>query len=615
MKKKMLAGLATGLFLFGMLGMSNASVIAGDITGGSASTGAGCEPQTPEPTPPLHTFTESPQVHENESPQVHEQVYEIESPQLVPFIPPMAEEREAAYFSSWTPHWASDSEAVEASRIDLVQGLPGYSLIAGKHTLVAFTPYPSGMNLDNDAAWLDVYKLHPWGAEFPEVSHIRGTPVGDIQECDSHGSRCAEINFLVDGGYLQEPGDYWFVINWRNKDDPTLITDSAVAHFNKPALIKILFVPVNDKEITSESVEHYFSRMPFASDAIEEKGLTGRYWDIYPEAVTIELNSCNPHELCTIKGPIGVALKDYNHSATVKADLAVGIFNSRVCSNVGCASNGTALCDTPCTCTHEIGHLLDPTEEPSDRYATVNTCGYFYRETDTLINCLDWAYDGSTGEIYEPSYPDHPTNIMAWSGSTFKGFYTRHFHEAACIYFGGGCESSRGVFRLKTLDNERYLSGDSSTSQVMLLGAEELPDELATLSISWSVEIVRRQNKRTYVSLYSNGDCSNNYCPFTMLIGNPQTKEIMITDPGYYFHDANHKHFYGWCHEWEIEQIAAGIVTLKCQSQSVFPEDWFMKWEYSDQAQPSLGEPDDRNEEHWTPVFQWRVVKTKPYLR
>ena len=41
MKKKMLAGLATGLFLFGMLGMSNASIISGDITGGSAATGGG----------------------------------------------------------------------------------------------------------------------------------------------------------------------------------------------------------------------------------------------------------------------------------------------------------------------------------------------------------------------------------------------------------------------------------------------------------------------------------------------------------------------------------------------------------------------------------------------
>ena len=428
----------------------------------------------------------------------------------------------ATYFPSWVPHWATDGYDNNKSRIEIVQGLPGYSLIAGKNTLVAFTPYPSGMDLDHDAAWLDVYKLHPWGAEYPTLSHIHGTPVGDAQQCDSHGDRCAEINFLVDGAYLEEPGDYWFVVTWRGAADQPAVTDSAVVRFDAPAVTKVLFVPVNGKEITAASVQDYFSRMPFASNAIEDLGPSGRYWDIYPETVAIDLNSCDPYGLCRVKGPIGDALQAYNADAPVKADLAVGIFSGGSCGDVGCASGSTALCDTPNACTHEIGHLLDPTEEPWDQAASSNTCGYFYRETDGSVDCQDWAYDVKTDALFGPSAARRPSNTMSWFRGSPGSFYTRHFYETVCIGLGGGCDSTRGIFKLETLDTARYLLGDGSARSVALTNEDALETMSATESVSWSAEVVRQSGARTYVALYRSGGCPNAYCPFTMLIGNPR---------------------------------------------------------------------------------------------
>jgi hypothetical protein len=95
-------------------------------------------------------------------------------------------------------------------------------------------------------------------------------------------------------------------------------------------------------------------------------------------------------------------------------------------------------------------------------------------------------------------------------------------------------------------------------------------------------------------------------CPFYLLIGQPVTGEIMTVDPDYYFHPNNREQFLGWHHEWEIEQIAAGIVMLECKA---YPDSGrHLKWEDSN-SWPNLDIPAGKNEEHWTSSFQWRVIR------
>ena len=518
----------------------------------------------------------------------------------------------------WAPPWSPGDDIVEESRIDLVQGLPGYSLIAGKDTLVAFTPYPSGMITGEVWSWLDVYKLHPWGAEFPELSYVRGTPVGEKLECNNQDGRCAEMNFFLNGEVLSEPGDYLFVITWHSVADGRQRTDWVYERFYRPAVTKVLFVPLGDDifntenlgELAMSSISHYFSRMPFPASAIEEKGPDQRYWDTYPMvpiADCLDANDRIDAQDGCITGAVFDALNSYNASAAVPANLAVGLFFNSYSGAAGYATGVVADCyaGSVGTCTHEIGHLLDPTEEPWDGTASTYTCGYFYDDLDYTFDCEDWAWDPATGEVLDHTGQwTRPANVMSWWGASGHGFFTRHFYEGACISLGGGCEAIlSGTYNLKTLGASQYLDGHSQSDEVNLITAEG-PDRPL-----WHAEFVSRSYDKTIVRLDVGGVCFG-YCPFTMLIGNPTTGEVKTIDSGYFFHPNNADQFEGWCHEWEVDQIASTIVTLECHLWG--NSGWFLTWDDT-AASVGLDKPSQHNQEHWSPTMQWRVLKPKPY--
>jgi hypothetical protein len=230
------------------------------------------------------------------------------------------------------------------------------------------------------------------------------------------------------------------------------------------------------------------------------------------------------------------------------------------------------------------------TEEPADsNYTTWKTCGYFYPEDD--IDCQDWAYDTIDGSI--TSGNAQPQNVM-YRGS---GIFTRHFYEAACIYYHGGCESTqKGIFHLETLATNLYLNGNGHTGQVVIdrLGEAE--------PAFWDADIVRREHDYTYITLQLHYTRTCNDCPFTLLICNPTTGEVKTTWPEYYFHPNNSQEFIGWKHEWVVDQIADGIVTLECGPF----DDSFLKWEPS-VSRPILAVPSKPDQEHWTSHFQWRI--------
>jgi hypothetical protein len=160
---------------------------------------------------------------------------------------------------------------------------------------------------------------------------------------------------------------------------------------------------------------------------------------------------------------------------------------------------------------------------------------------------------------------------------------------------------------LTSLDGSLYMLGDSHNGQVALSKDRG--------EAQWSADVVRRQDTRTWISLsvYYPGGCQG-YCPFRLLIGNPRTGELKTTDPGYYSSPANAAEFADWCHEWIVDQVAADIVTLSCYAfRGGFPNDRFLTWS-SSQISAGVSLPETRHEEHWTAIFQWRVVRSERSL-
>jgi hypothetical protein len=502
-------------------------------------------------------------------------------------------------FESWAPHWSSTYQLCNQDGLSLIQGLEGYSLIAGKDTLVAFNP-PLVINTDKDSSWLDVYQIKIHDIEDPTASHIRSTTIGSEQGDSSWSDQCAELNFIVDGKIVASPGDYLFVLTWLDHNG-NQHEKRIVARFHEPAVLKVLAVPVNMWELSESernhivlnAMKHYFARMPVSSDAVDEMGPDARYWDLYPEIISIDEDKlqaaeCAPHDLCRLSVPIYDALQDYNNNALVNADLAIGVFIPKLCVGGGCASGSkAAICSSHSygTCTHEIGHLLRVTEEPVDNYASKKTCGYFSDDQDGAANCWDWGLDTETH-----------TMVKAWNtmtSGTSDGFFTRHFYESVCMNYGGGCFEA-GNLRLKSLDNNLYLTGNMHTGEVGLTSS------VVDGHMLWSASRPTSDGYHTYVELHLNEPEICNNCPFALLAGNPQLGMVAMLDPAYISYHSDE--FKDWCIDWRIEQLAAGIITLECKNG------WFLTWEETN-FQPNLEQPSSKNAEHWTPGFQWRVLQ------
>lgn len=513
----------------------------------------------------------------------------------------------AVQFQSWLPAWSSGYKPCNQGGLSVIQGLEGYSLIAGKDTLVAFNP-PLEMVADARNARLAAYKIEPQGVEFPIASGIPNAPVDGRQGDSGWADQCAALNFIVDGETVRATGDYLFVVSWYDLNNRPH-ENRIVARFHAPAVLKVLTVPINMADLSASErnstildvMGRFFARMPVAADALEERGAGARYWDLYPESVSVDEGAlhaagCAPHDLCQFRPQIGAALQDYNASASIKADLAIGIyirkaFEGIACSGAGCASGNVAVCDaSPGTCTHEIGHMLNVTEESWDRYAASYTCGYF--DDDTAAGCREWGWDAGTHSMVRAA------NIMSYRELSLVGFYTRHFYESLCLYYGGGCLAV-GSFRLKPLDGARYLVGDMHSGAVTLAGAEIEARPL------WNIANVRTSGKHTYgeIHLYAPGVCND--CPFELLAGNTGTGAVVALDPAYVAYQPGE--FETWCTEWEIEQLAAGIITLECGAG------WFLTWDETS-AEPALSQRESSDAEHWTPAFQWRVVKASTHF-
>ena len=509
----------------------------------------------------------------------------------------------------WTPDWSTSHQGDRKSRIEVVQGIPGYSLIAGKNTLVAFTPYPNGMQTGSNSAWLDIFQLHPWGAEYPANSHLPGTPAPVGKECNHRDKRCAEMNFIVDGNLINAPGDYWFVVTWTTQNH-IQITESVVVRFYEPAKVKVLFVPigqdmVSDPQLMEDArsiISRYIARMPFPSDAGDITGSSSEYADIFHgfipfgEGWLIEGSMGLRDE--NIFGQVGDALhsvlNNYNSIAAVKAEFVIGIYKStspfpNPPGRANSWSNYAVCIMSAGVCTHEIEHLVGTTREGEDGAAPASTCGYFDRDVDDSMNCKDWGYDTGSSDIFQSTW-----NIMEDRvGQTQDAFFTRYFYEAACISYGGGCESIQqgNSVRLKTLDSNQYLHGDSETGQVSLVE----PDDLETAS--WLVKKVKLYPHDKYVVFYSQDSC-NDICPYRLLIGNESTGQIKLAPEDYF--NLHPEEFMGWSDQWKFEQIAADIVTIASYYSN-------LSWGYDGQL--NLSEPNPPHLKYWMPTFQWRVIR------
>jgi len=518
----------------------------------------------------------------------------------------------------WTPHWSDDNENFEKSRIEVVQGLPGYSPIARKHTLVAFTPYPAGMNTDRDASWLDVYKLHPWGAETPEISYLRGVPAESAVQQSHLDNRSVEMNFFVDGEVLKESGDYLFIVHWRKGNNCPQNSDSLVARFYHPAAVKMLFVALGRelfgpdadpelKEYSFNNIKQYLSRMPFPSTSLDEFGPQSEYWDIHPGFIPYKdnwtepgyLDLADPTTFYEIGEELGIRKENYNKTATVKADYVVGLYPN---FEIWVYAEGKAVPGVFAVCnirssgnvTHELGHLITSASWPSDNYASNKTCGYFYEEDEELFDCIDWAYDTFKAKIIEQPY-----NIMAWDGVSSWGFFTRHLYEEICIDYAGGCESDycESFIGLKTIDGQKFLTANSSTGEIQLKSPEGMKIPL------WDIDkIVFPGSPTVYYTI--TWDISNDRTPgpFSMLIGNPSTGELKITDPGYYFYHQSGL-LKDWEYLWSIDQVAMNIRIFSYR-------DYYISWEGSN---AKLTKSTDTYSKFLTPALQWKVVKPKPY--
>ena len=535
-------------------------------------------------------------------------------------------------------------------KMDVVQGLPGYTLISGKDTVVILRgPFNKDYADMAKRVTLDVYKArHPGHWETPEQSKInlepiRATVVDSTLECrNDYANGCGYLQFAVKGEYVSEAThefEFEFVINSSGENIPSI-----KRLFHSPAVFKVLFVQFDSDRFSANSsatdekkaqflgtIKNYFTRMPFAASAINDYGPSGRYWDVYPTVIKSVWNDPDsgytPYQASDADADkVGPVLVEYNKTASIKADYAIGVYQHYASegldgkairyqytdeSSHALITVSVGVCPTaPGICTHEIGHFLGGvTEEPFDFVGSAKTCGYFDDSQDA--NCRDWAWDpnpSSIRRIYDYKWP-YPTNRMTvayWD----EGFFTRHMYDSICIYFGGGCASyNGGYFSLRPANNYQYLYGNpnqSSNGRDIRMITKD-----AGLSADWRALVAREGTgyyKETFVTLHAaswnaESECIGTCMSFDLLVANPATGDIHLESSLYFFSEneywaAKRKEL---CYEWKIDQLASGVVTLSCHAPNSNSYDWFLTVDDSDPKNAKLKfYQHTKHEEHYT---------------
>ena len=536
------------------------------------------------------------------------------------------------HYNSWTPHWWYTSEHHQSSNIEVVQGLPGYTPIAGKNMLIAFSPDYACDTVGRDkSAWLDIFRLYPNGTVSSLAVGITGTLAPEGIQVNHNNNYPVETNFFVDGSMINSPGQYLFVVRSKCCSDNRPIRDSLIASFCAPSQVKVLYVPLGKdiynipdlRKSAFESINLYLSRFPYPSSAYNSPSPNSRYWDIYDGYIPYKdswlapgyLDLMNNTTLYEIKTELQKIKDAYNSTAPQKADYVSGIYERS--SGWVYADGITSFPFTVCNISdlgnlpHEMGHLFDKSPESADQYAQQTTCGFFSKEAEDGRGCSDWGFDPYTKEIIS-----QPTNMISWRGSTKSGFFTRLYYELACITCKGGCTSpilEGALFSIKTLDDMHYISADPATGKVETKSAREIDNNTPL----WRVGSVTPDpgGKTWYLELWwagINGSGSTN--TVQMLICNPQTGEFKLVDSDYYSAHCSNE-LRDWKHGVEFKHIAMGVHTFEFNN---YPKrSGFMGWKEphahsSDYDLYYYEESSDIDYQYYTPFVQWKIA-TLPY--
>jgi len=538
------------------------------------------------------------------------------------------------HYNSWTPHWWHTYEYNQSSNIEVVQGLPGYTPIAGKNTLLAFSPNYACDTVGRDkSAWLDIFRLYPNGTVSSLAAGIAGTPAPEGIQFNHNNKYHVETNFFVDGSMLNSPGQYLFVVRSKCCSDNRPIRDSLIASFCASPQIKVLYVPLGKdiynipdlRKSAFERINLYLSRFPYPSSAYNAPGPNSMYWDIYHGYIPYKdswlapgyLDLMNNTTLYEIKTELENIKEEYNKTAQQKADYVSGIYE-RIYGWVY-AEGITSFPFTVCNITdatwgclaHEMGHLFDRSPESADQHTRETTCGYFSQEEEAERGCSDWGFDPYTKEII-----GQPKNMISWRGSTKNGFFTRLYYESVCITLKGGCTSpilDGTLFSIKTLDDTHYISADPTTGKVETKSYQEIGNNIP-LWRAGSV-IPDPGGETWYLELWwagINGNAPTN--PIQMLICNPQTGKFKLVASDYYSaHRSNE--LQDWEHRVKFKHIAMGVHTFEYEN---YPQiSGFIGWKEPNAHSSGYDlhyyeESSDIDYQYYTPFVQWKLA-TLPY--
>lgn len=313
--------------------------------------------------------------------------------------------------------------------LDVVQGLPGYSLVAGKHALVrANLGYKTLTDRAVDRAVLNVRSK---GAT---LATVEGSPSTygwyDKQDTSASPRSGTSWEFFLDGKTTSMPEQYELEVKlvYYNKVTATLAIRK---QFTQPIKFKVLFVFLNrnlfndpnDRLYAWSNINFYTSAIPVPAASSPMWGVAAQYWDISTDILPVPKDCYKPSatclhledHLCSLNQQLWEILQRYNKTSSVKADSVVGLVAGERCFIPGAGTGYVAKADVRynlAVTTHEIGHILgaDHTEETCFDDVDV-TCECKNNVANKQI-CRDWGWNPYIGNINKTTYSIMATDAM-----------------------------------------------------------------------------------------------------------------------------------------------------------------------------------------------------------
>ena len=321
---------------------------------------------------------------------------------------------------------------------EIVQGIPGYRLVAGKSTLVRYNVgFEDPSEPQYYSAILKIF-YEPTSSHVVYGETTRLTLLSWLDVTIPSKTRSGNaFEFSVAGTLIEKPGRYRFQMTLNRQDfsnplAPGVISvEKVVTETLHPHVYyKVLFVPFNIdffhdpayQEKAWSAVRGYLARAPFSTYDSWNPGPSSKYWDVAPvvdrrdewKVPNGRGGMCfDPMQQddYQIHAATYAALVDYNSTAAEPAALAYGILpNDHLCNTGGSQQGDTAVgLLNLYLFVHEIGHdLLYSSLSNDDR--TRDTC------EPPASPCWEWAWVSDVKH--------YTANAMDWLGiNSINPFY------------------------------------------------------------------------------------------------------------------------------------------------------------------------------------------------